>query len=437
MYRNPAIQDDVRATLETAERNGFKLAMIVRGCALIPIGIFHPIGYQYPHNILIAVAILATALVGLSTLAFVNHTYEHISRYALFAIDMLALSALLAFVPISSGGEVPQNLVFLTSRDEYYLIVVAVSMLTLSPALVLWTGLCGTLGLAAATAWIVRGMDRMVSLSDLPIAPSREEFLSIALDPNFLALSARINDAINIAVVAAIAALAVHRARGVVQAHALADLERKQIRSLFGRYVPEQIVEQLIDAGHLAPQTRQASVVFADIEGFTRLSETLTPSQIVGVLNAFFGEAARTIHNHGGVVISYVGDALIAAFNAPLPMQDHSKGAVAAAKALLGLVSSQEFEGRRLRLRVGVATGAVAAGNVGTTDRQAYTIYGDTVNLSQRLEQMNKALKTECLICSETYRLALPLCADAQAIGEVEVRGRQSPLEIYAVNVRV
>lgn len=100
-------------------------------------------------------------------------------------------------------------------------------------------------------------------------------------------------------------------------------MERSRVRQLFGRYVPAQVAEQLIGSGQLAPQTREASLIFADIEGFTHLSESLTPSQMFGLLNSFFSVATGVVDRHGGVVVNHVGDALIAAFNAPLPVKDY------------------------------------------------------------------------------------------------------------------
>ena len=184
-----------------------------------------------------------------------------------------------------------------------------------------------------------------------------------------------------IALVTCIAALAVHRARNVVRAHAAAEAERTRVQRIFGRYVPAQVAEQLIDAGQLAPQQREASIMFADIEGFTRLSESLPPAQVIGLLNSFFGAATAIVDERGGVVVNHVGDALIAAFNAPLPIEAHAARAVEAAARSWSLVSEREFEGHRLRLRIGVATGPVAAGTVGGAERQTYTLYGDTVNL--------------------------------------------------------
>src|SRR6188768_1310813 len=88
------------------------------------------------------------------------------------------------------------------------------------------------------------------------------------------------------------------------------------------------------------------------------------------------------------------------------------------------LVSARDFQGHRLRLRVGIATGPVAAGTVGGATRQTYTVYGDTVNVAQRLERLNKDLGTESLICGTTFEAARSACADAVAVGSVQVRGR-------------
>ena len=422
------------ASLADAERRGFRLAVIGRTCALVPIALFYFATYGYPNNVYIAGLVLVTAAAGLVPLSLVGSRYERIGRYAFFAFDVAVLSAILAFAPISSGGDIPQNLVFNTSRGDYYFVVVAISVLTLSPSLVLWTGLCAVIGLAGATIWIMAGMDHIVDSLGVQAAPSRDAFLSVFLDPNFLGISVRISDGVKIAVVTAIAALAVHRARAVVRDHALVEIERGRIQQLFGRYVPSQVAKQLIDTGELTPRTREASLMFVDIEGFTRLSESLAPAQVIELLNNFFGAAAGIVDKHGGVVVNYIGDGFIAAFNAPLPIENYAARAVNTARDLLSLVSTRDFEGHRLRLRIGIATGSVAAGTVGGAERQTYTLYGDTVNLAQRLEQMNKEFETNCLICGTTVRLAGASCSDAVAMGTCQVRGRNSAVEVFSLD---
>jgi adenylate cyclase len=433
---SPTRADAPDAALAEAERKGFRLAVIGRTCAVVLIAFFYLSAVPYPNNLPIAGLILAAAALGLGPLGLAGR-YERVGRYAVFAFDAAAISAVLALVPLSSADDVPQNLVFLSNRHDHYYIVVAASVLTLSPALVLWTGLCAVVGLTSATAWIAAGMERVVGHGNLPPSPSREDYFAFMLSPDFLSIPVRINEGVVLVLVTCIAALAVHRARNMVRAHAAAEASRARVQRIFGRYVPAQVAEQLADEEHLAPQHRDASILFADIEGFTRLSQALPPAQVVGMLNSFFSAATEVIDARGGVVVNHVGDALIASFNAPLPIDGHAQRAVGAARSLLALVSERAFEGHRLRLRIGVATGPVAAGTVGGADRQTYTLYGDTVNLAQRLERLNKEFATRCLICGPTFSAAGPDCADAVAMGSVQVRGRDGALEVFGVSETV
>jgi class 3 adenylate cyclase len=427
------VASSVDTSLAVAERKGFKLAVIGRTCALVPIAVFYLAVYRYPNNVYVAGAILVAAAIGLAPVRMQGGRHERWARYALFAFDAAALSAMLALAPISSGGDIPQNLVFHLSRGQYYFIVVAIAMLALSPSLVIWTGLWSVAGLAAATIYIMSGMDRVVGFGDLPMGPSREAFLSVALDPHFLSVPVRVGECVKLALVTGVAALAVYRARAVVYAHAHVEIERGRIRELFGRYVPSQVVEQLINAGQLAPQSRHASLLIADIQGFTQIAESSKPPQVIAMMNSYLGAASGVIEAHGGVTINCVGDSLLAAFNAPLPSENHATQAVRAAQALLRLVSATHFEGRLVRLRIGIATGPVAAGTVGGSDRQAYTLYGDTVNMAQRLEQLNKEFDTQCLICGQTYVAAVASCVDAISKGQIQLRGRVSTTEVFAL----
>ena len=426
----------VDTALADAERNGFRLAAIGRTCALVAIAGFYLMALRHPNNIYVPGLLLAVAAAGLAPLALVSTRYERTGRYAFFTLDTIVVSAILAVVPLSMGGDVPQNLVFLSSRRDYYYIVVALSVLTLSPALVLWAGTCAAIGLAGTAGWVMAGMERVISLGDLPPSYSREDYIAVVLNPAFLGIPFLVNQGVVLVIVTSIAALAVHRARNVVRAHAAAEAERNRIHRIFGRFVPAQVAEQIIQAGQLAPQQRDATILFADIEGFTRLSQSLPPSGVIALVNSFFTAATTIINDQGGVVINYIGDALIAAFDAPVPVDRPAARAVHAARALLSLVSEREFEGYRVRLRIGVATGPVAAGTVGGGERQTYTLYGDTVNLAQRLEELNKEFGTDCLICGVTYRAAGLSSTDAGAMGSVQVRGRDYVVQVFALGGR-
>jgi adenylate cyclase len=185
---HPRQSSAAESALADAERKGFRLAVIGRTCALVAFALFYLSVYRYPNNVYVAGAILVTAAIGLILLRLVYSRYERIARFVLFTFDAAVASAILAFAPLSSGGDLPQNLVFLSSRTDYYYVIVASSILALSPALVLWTGLCAVIGLAGATAWIRSGMERIVSVESLPSSYSREDVLAVLLSPDFFSI---------------------------------------------------------------------------------------------------------------------------------------------------------------------------------------------------------------------------------------------------------
>ncbi len=425
--------DTIKTALDDAERKGFRLAVIGRTVAILTIALTSLWGYYFPVNIAVSALTATIACIGLMSLMAVGTRYERQARFALFAFDATIISALIAFAPLSSGDAIPQNLVFMTSRVQNYYIVVASAILTLSPIVVIWTGAWSVGGLIWATLWIMSGMDNYLTFGDLPPGPSRDDYFNTVLNPDFLGTASRGMEALILSAVTAIAALAVRRARTVVQDHAHAEAGRVRVQNLFGRYVPAPVVRELIYQGHLTPQMRQATLLFADIEGFTRLAENTPPEKLVNLLNELFSQVSAIIDRNGGVVINYIGDAIIASFNAPLPAEDHAARAIEASRAILAMVAAQQFEGFTISLRIGIATGAVAAGTVGGGERQTYTLYGDAVNLAQRLEALNKELSTKCLICETTARQANGARDRLTSLGVVSIRNRELPTEVFTL----
>lgn len=425
--------DAARRALALAQRRGFQLAVLGRSAAVTALAFVFLAGYHYPANLQIWAGALLLGLGGLIALWTLGRPLEQTARYVFFAVDAGLVSALIAFAPLSSGDDIPQNLVFLTSRVQYFYLVIAASILTLSSRLVLWTGACCIAGLGAATLHILQQMDHVVTFGDLPYAPSQSVFNSVVLNPNFVGTESRIEEALIMAALTGIAALAVRRAQSVVLARVAADEKHRHLQQQFGRYVPVSVISELEADGHLKPQQKIATLLFADIEGFTALSENMSPSDVMRILNELFAAVGEVVAGHGGLVVNYVGDAVMASFNAPMPLEDHAYRAALAAREILKIVSQRKFSGSNVRLRIGIATGPVAVGTVGSRDRLVFTLYGDTVNVAQRLEALNKTLGTRCLICEATHAAISDRLMGLKPLGAQQVRNRKRPVEVHAL----
>lgn len=210
--------------------------------------------------------------------------------------------------------------------------------------------------------------------------------------------------------------------------------ERDRMRRTFARFVPESVAAALLaQEGLVAPQEREATVLFVDIEDFTSTASRLAPREILQMLNDYFEAVGRIIDVHGGVVTQFQGDAVLATFNLPLANEEHARHALEAAREIQARLGQLRFaRGVQLRARIGVSSGLLVGGTVGGGERLGYTVHGDTVNLAARLEALNKELGTSILVSARTAELAarsVPL----RDRGGVAVRGFDTPLHVFEV----
>ena len=207
--------------------------------------------------------------------------------------------------------------------------------------------------------------------------------------------------------------------------------ERALIRQTFGRYIPERVASTILSSGgDLKAHSATATILYADIEGFTSIAERMSPDRIVEMLNEYFSAAVEIIEKNNGVVTQFQGDAMLASFNLPVEDEFHAESAVRAGLAIERLCSERTFAGVDLGVRVGVATGAVTAGNVGSDNRVSYTVHGDAVNLAARLEQLNKRYGSKLLIDQATIDL-LTLPMPVELVDEVQIRGKERYVRVY------
>jgi adenylate cyclase len=208
------------------------------------------------------------------------------------------------------------------------------------------------------------------------------------------------------------------------------------IRETFARYVSPRVVERLLadpTRVSLGGAQQTLTVMFADLRGYTALAETLSPDQLVDVLNGHLTVAAQAVLAYEGTTSQYSGDLVMAIFNAPLPQSDHALRASRAAVMLgreMAVYHAKLPAHLRMEFGTGIVTGEAVVGNIGAREWLNYTAIGDTVNLAKRLEEM--AHGGEILISAST-RQALGAAARVEARGVVPIRGRSEPVEVYAL----
>ncbi len=212
---------------------------------------------------------------------------------------------------------------------------------------------------------------------------------------------------------------------------------KQSITKLFGSYVPPELVDEMAerpDEVSLEGQAREMTVLFSDVRGFTSISEGLKPKELSTLMNELLTPMTRVIHENRGTIDKYMGDAIMAFWGAPLRNPDHAQAGVTTALAMIqGLGKMNQDFARRgwpeIRLGVGLNTGKMNVGNMGSEFRMAYTVLGDAVNLGSRLEGLTKSYGVDIII-SETTRAAAPDFACMQ-LDKVRVKGRDEPVSIY------
>ncbi len=228
---------------------------------------------------------------------------------------------------------------------------------------------------------------------------------------------------------------------GVAYQYFVEGRERRKLKRLFGRYVSKDVFAQLVahpELARLGGQRRDMTVLFSDIRGFTTVTERGRPEDIVEMLNEYFTHMVEIVFRHQGTLDKFVGDMVMALFGAPLDDPGHADHAVEAAldmvAALQTLNQRWAAEGRfaDLDIGIGINTGPMIAGNIGSEAIMSYTVIGDAVNLGARLESLNRQYGTR-IIVSDATRRRLTGRYILRSLGEVVVKGKTHPVTIFEV----
>ncbi|MCW3027992.1 MAG: adenylate/guanylate cyclase with Chase sensor [Solirubrobacterales bacterium] len=220
--------------------------------------------------------------------------------------------------------------------------------------------------------------------------------------------------------------------------------ERERVRDLFSRFVPENVVDEVLatadDGLRLGGVQREGTVMFTDLRGFTTFAESLTPDGVIEVLNRYLSEMSDAILDHGGTLVAYMGDGIMAVFGAPIVQDDHADRALACAREMLTLRLprfnawlQERGMGSGFRMGIGLNSGRLMSGNVGSERRVEYTAVGDATNVAARIEQLTKGTPHQLMLSGATKEALKDPPDDLVFVEEVGLRGRRANTTIWSL----
>ena len=265
-------------------------------------------------------------------------------------------------------------------------------------------------------------------------------FIIIFLIAYLIAYKLLLNNFVYINIAGIIISAAVSKLYAGAYIHLFKENVDKKIENVLGKYISKDITNKILKnkaGAELGGKRSEITVMFADIRGFTSLSESHKAEEVSQLLNEYFTELEPIITKYNGVINKFIGDAVLVVFGDPTQDKLHAKNAVKCAYELRKKVKQikQRWleEGKpKIDIGIGINTGEAFIGNVGTKNRFEYTVIGDTVNIASRIEDYNKIYKTHILISENTYN-KISQIVDVIKIREVSIKGKSKKINIYEV----
>jgi adenylate cyclase len=368
----------------------------------------------------------AISLYALFTVIRLVSAYRNfLPRWLLFGSIVMDMGLLMFLIwSFHIQYEQPASFYLKAPTVMYVFIFIALRALRFEPRYILLTGL------AAVTGWV--GMVMYVVMSDPANTMITRNYVDY-LTSNAVLIGAEVDKIISMVVVTVVLAVAALRAQRNLN---MAILDHTAAEDL-SRFVSREVADRIISADKaIQPgdgELRTGSVIFADIEGFSTVSEKLSPQELAQMLNEYFEAMSEVIDRHGGVITQFQGDMMLITYNAVTSDPDHAKNAMLTAIGIQEIARSRVYcHGATLPTRCGINTGDIIIGAIGSKERLSFTVHGDQVNVAARLEPLNKQYSTYILAGQNTVD-ACGADFDFEHVGEVTVRGREAPTKIYTL----
>jgi len=308
----------------------------------------------------------------------------------------------------------------------YVFIFISIRALHFDPRFVIATGASAVVGWSMMVLYVVKS-DPANSM----ITRNYVEYMT----SNSILIGAEFDKIVSIIMVTGVLALALMRAKNLLIESVI---EGSHARDL-SRFVPDEVAKKVKSSEEGATtgkgEVNETTILFTDIEGFTTISESLSPVELIDALNEYFTALAQPIEAYGGVITQFQGDAVLATFNAPRPDPNHASNAIKAGISIQRALKDKTFGKEKVpfNTRVGINSGLVVGGLVGSGDRVGYTVHGDNVNMAARLEALNKDYGTQIIVSENTTSLLKDDKYPLKPLGEVAVRGLAKPVKIFTL----
>jgi len=436
------LPDRVAASLRLEEQEGLRLAAKVRigllAVAFVWLGhdLFH-VGWAAVFNLAAVGAVLASGLAEFAILKRHRHPRGIAMAFAL--LDSVILGVVLALPNPWLEGTIPVTVTLKGGLVLWFVFLLALRAFALDPLLLMWSGICAVLGWSIPLAVAFLDPDIRIgvpSMSGSIVANAVEAFR----DLDFVHIGQWYTGALVLLLVAAALSAAVERSRRMALTRASA--ERRQAN--LARYFSPRVVERLArsDQPFGGDRRQEVAVLFADIKGFTTLSERLTPEEVMQLLRGFHARMEEVVFAHGGTLEKFIGDALLVTFGVPDPASDDAVRALACARAMLAEVErwndERSLHGQDLiGIGVGLHYGPVVMGDIGSERSMAFTVVGDTVNTASRLQGITRELGCGIVTSGALMARAREAAGDRsvvdafRSVGPRILRGRSAPIEIW------
>ena len=434
-------EDRLEAAFTEERVAGLKLGFRVRTIVLGVITVWIVIENDWPEVIYYLALLAAFWLLGFLPFKMIASGYDQPwTRYLFPFLDMALLSFTLLSKNPLDPTPVPYPMQFRWDNELYFMILLMGVVFTYAPRIVLWTGVSGAITWMAGAAWVAMQPD-VYAAFDVAAEHHQSSAQEIAafLDPNWVYFQSITKHVILILLVAGGLAAAVNRARNLVYRHAAAERTRANLSRHFSPNMVDALAERDTALGETKSQ--QVAVLFADIVGFTGISEGQAPDEVITMLREFHGRIAQTVFEFDGTLDKFLGDGVMVTFGTPDARADDAVRALDCARAIIHSISDWNAArtGRgepTIKVGVGLHFGSVVLGDVGDENRLGYAVIGDTVNVASRVEELTRSLGADIVVSVDTITAAEAGGADAAMLREFEaadpqsIRGRAEPVPV-------